>query len=203
MAAVVLAAGRGERFGAAGPGGKLLAPLEGRPVLAHALEAVAGGLAAGVLEDAVVVAPPGEGPIAELARAAGARTTVNETPGLGLSSSLRRGLAALRSSTGAAVVLLGDQPRVRVDVLAALTRAWREHGARLVRPRYAEAPGRLGHPVLADRSVWRLAQRLEGDAGFGALLQPGSPGVLVLDVAGDNPDVDTPADLHTLEGSSS
>lgn len=199
----MLAAGLGERFGATGPGGKLLAPLDGRPMLAHTLDAVAGGLAAGVLEDAVVVAPPGEGPIEELARAAGARTTVNDTPRLGLSSSLRRGLAALRSSTGAAIVLLGDQPRVRVDVLAALVHAWRQHGARLVRPRYAGAPGRLGHPVLADRSVWRLAQRLEGDAGFGALLQPDSAGVLVIDVAGDNPDVDTPADLHSLEGPSS
>ena len=197
----MLAAGRGVRFGAGG--GKLLAPLRGKPLLAHTLEAVTGGLVAGVLEDAVVVVPAGEGPITQLARAAGARTAANAATGLGLSSSLRRGLAALRSSTGAAIVLLGDQPCVRVDVLSALVRSWRASGARLVRPRYAGAPGRLGHPVLADRSVWRLAQRLEGDAGFGALLQPGSPGVLVIDVAGDNPDVDTPADLHTLEGSSS
>ena len=60
-----------------------------------------------------------------------------------------------------------------------------------------------GHPVLLDRSVWPLADRLRGDAGFGALRPPGSAGVALIDVAGRNPDVDTPADLDTLQGSSS
>jgi hypothetical protein len=32
---------------------------------------------------------------------------------------------------------------------------------------------------------------------------PGSPEVALIDVAGRNPDVDTPAELDTLEGSSS
>ena len=47
IAAVVLAAGAGSRFG----GGKLLAPLEGRPILQHVLERLEG---AG-LDDVVVV----------------------------------------------------------------------------------------------------------------------------------------------------
>jgi CTP:molybdopterin cytidylyltransferase MocA len=141
--------------------------------------------------------------VAALAREAGAATVVNHTPARGLSSSLRCGLAALGPDAGAAIVLLGDQPLVRLDVLAALVAAWRDGRGMLVRPRYAEACAEPGHPVLLDRSVWPLAERLEGDAGLGQLLPPGSPGVVLIDVAGRNPDVDTPADLRTLEGSTS
>jgi CTP:molybdopterin cytidylyltransferase MocA len=196
---VVLAAGPARRFG----GAKLLAPLHGRPVVAHVLEVVRQARAAGVVADARVVVAEDDGAVATLAREAGAATVVNDAPARGLSSSLRCGLAALGPDAGAAIVLLGDQPLVRLDVLAALVAAWRDGRGVLVRPRYAEAYAEPGHPVLLDRSVWPLAERLEGDAGLGLLLPPGSPGVALIDVAGRNPDVDTPADLHTLEGSTS
>jgi CTP:molybdopterin cytidylyltransferase MocA len=199
VAAVVLAAGRARRFG----GAKLLAPLHGRPVVAHVLDVVRRARAAGVVADARVVVAADDDAVAALAREAGTATVVNDAPERGLSSSLRCGLAALGPDAGAAVVLLGDQPLVRLDVLAALVAAWRDGRGVLVRPRYAEAYSEPGHPVLLDRSVWPLADRLEGDAGLGLLLPPGSPEVELIDVAGRNPDVDTPADLHTLEGSSS
>jgi len=196
---VVLAAGPARRFG----GAKLLAPLHGRPVVAHVLEVVRQARAAGIVADARAVVAADDDPVAALARAAGAATVVNDAPARGLSSSLRCGLAALGPDAGAAFVLLGDQPLVRLDVLAALVAAWRDGRGVLVRPRYAEAYVEPGHPVLLDRSVWPLAERLEGDTGLGLLLPPGSPGVALIDVAGRNPDVDTPADLHTLEGSTS
>jgi CTP:molybdopterin cytidylyltransferase MocA len=199
VAAVVLAAGRARRFG----GAKLLAPLHGRPVVAHVLDVVRRARAAGVVADARVVVAADDDAVAALAREAGTATVVNDAPERGLSSSLRCGLAALGPDAGAAVVLLGDQPLVRLDVLAALVAAWRDGRGVLVRPRYAEAYSEPGHPVLLDRSVWPLADRLEGDAGLGLLLPPGSPEVALIDVAGRNPDVDTPAELDTLEGSSS
>ena len=199
MAAVVLAAGRARRFG----GAKLLAPLHGRPVVAHVLDVVRRARAAGVVADARVVVAADDDAVAALAREAGAATVVNDAPERGLSSSLRCGLAALGPDAGAAVVLLGDQPLVRPDVVAALVAAWRDGRGVVVRPRYADAYSEPGHPVLLDRSVWPLADRLEGDAGLGLLLPPGSPEVALIDVAGRNPDVDTPAELDTLEGSSS
>jgi hypothetical protein len=53
--------------------------------------------------------------------------------------------------------------------------------------------------VLLSRGVWPLAEQLEGDTGFGRRFAPGAPGVSVLDVPGDNPDIDSPADLLTLK----
>jgi molybdenum cofactor cytidylyltransferase len=200
---VVLAAGRGSRYDQSRPGAKLLAHFRGRPLVAHVLDAAVAARGTGVLAEVVVVVPPDDERVTTLANAVGVRTVVNRVPELGLSSSLRRGLAALDSTVGAALLCMGDQPLVRPEVIASLAAAWHTGRHRLVRPRYAEAPEALGHPVLVDRFIWRLAQRLEGDAGFGSLLGPGSAGVLVLDVPGGNPDVDTAADLHTLEGSSS
>jgi molybdenum cofactor cytidylyltransferase len=198
VAALVLAAGRGRRFG----GAKLLAPLHGRPLVAHVLELVRAARGAGLVTDSRLVMAKGDAALAELARAAGVETVANDAPDRGLSSSLRLGLASLEADAGAAILLLADQPLVRLDVLAGLVEAWRERRGVLIRPRYADAPGEPGHPVLADRSVWPLAERLEGDAGFAAVISPHSPGADFIDVAGRNPDVDTPADLHTLEGSS-
>jgi CTP:molybdopterin cytidylyltransferase MocA len=54
--------------------------------------------------------------------------------------------------------------------------------------------------VLLDRSLWPLADHLQADAGLGHLLGAGAAGVTLIDVPGSNPDVDTPADLHLLEG---
>jgi molybdenum cofactor cytidylyltransferase len=194
---VVLAAGRARRFG----GAKLLAPLRGQPVLAHVLDLLARAADAGIVASGRIVVAADDAGVADLVSSAGVETIVNQAPERGLSSSLRCGLAALGSDTGAAVIVLGDQPLVRLEVLEALVAAWRDGRGSVIRPRYADAPGEPGHPVLLDRSVWPLAGRLEGDAGFGALFPAGSPGVALIDVAGRNPDVDTPADLDTLQGS--
>jgi CTP:molybdopterin cytidylyltransferase MocA len=198
VAGLVLAAGGARRFGSA----KLLAPLRGRPLVAYALDVAGRARGSGLLTDLRVVVAPGDEAVRALAREAGASTIVNHAPDRGLSSSLRVGLAAL-ADADAALVLLADQPLVRLDVLAVLVAAWHERLGVLIRPRYAGRPGEPGHPVLLDRSVWPLADRLEGDTGVGHLLTAGATGVAIIDVPGTNPDVDTPADLHLLQGPTS
>ena len=192
---VVLAAGSGSRFG----GHKLAAPLDGKPVLRHVLDA---GFAA-CLDPLVVVVPPDD-------RLAGvplepAGVVVNPHPDEGLSSSVRLGLRALdaasdRPSLDAAVILPGDQPRVRPEVIRALVDA---AAAAPEQPFVAARHGgdRAPNPVLVRHAVWRLADELAGDRGFGPLLASRPELVRWLDVAGDNPDVDTPEDLDHLAGS--
>jgi CTP:molybdopterin cytidylyltransferase MocA len=188
VAGVVLAAGAGSRFG----GDKLAASLDGRPLVRHVVDAaVAAGL------DPIVVVVPPAGVLDGIDLAPG-RSVVNETPEEGLSSSVRLGLRALNDDTvDAAVILPGDQPRVRPDVIRALVAAADERlGPPFVVARYAAdaAP----NPVLARREIWRLADELAGDHGFGPVL--GAHPELVRDVPfdGANPDVDTRADLDRL-----
>jgi molybdenum cofactor cytidylyltransferase len=192
VVAVVLAAGASTRFGSP----KLLADLDGRPILQHVLDAVA---EAG-LDDAVVVLGAGH-EAAELAiRWRRQRRVVNERPEDGLASSLRVGLQAAEDvpRADAAIVLLGDQPAVRVDAIRAVVDAAGTTDRPFVRARYGSdgAP----NPVLIRRPAWPEAKALEGDRGLGPFLAAHGDRVLEVDVAGDNPDVDTPADLARMAG---
>jgi molybdenum cofactor cytidylyltransferase len=196
----VLAAGRAHRFG----GAKLMAPFRGLPLVAHVLEVVKAARSAGLIAEACAVVPGEDEPLRSLVRQAGLVPVPNDNPALGISQSLRLGLAELAARCGgclgAAIVLLGDQPLVRLDALDVLIQGWRNGQGSLLRPRYAASPRVPGHPVLLDRSLWPLAERITGDHGLGTILQPGEPGVVSLDLPGVNPDIDTPDDLHALEG---
>lgn len=198
---LVLAAGKGLRFG----GGKLIASYRGRPLLSHVLDVVGAARKRRILKGGCAVVSAEDEDSRALVEKAGLEAVLNDAPSQGLSRSLQLGLAALERRTpgepyvGAALVFLADQPLVRLGVVEGLVAAWRAGDAGIFRPRYAARPDTPGHPVLLNRSVWHLAQQLDGDHGFGGLAAHGSVRVVTLDVPGDNPDVDTPADLQALE----
>jgi molybdenum cofactor cytidylyltransferase len=201
VGALVLAAGKGLRFG----GGKLLASYRGRPLLSHALDVVRAACERGLLKGGCAVVSAEDEDSRALVEKAGLEVVLNDAPGQGLSHSLQLGLAALERRkpgepyAGAALVFLADQPLVRLGVVEELVAAWRAGDAGIFRPRYAARPDTPGHPVLLNRSVWHLAHQLDGDHGFAGLADHGSVRVVTLDVPGDNPDIDTPADLQALE----
>ena len=191
--AIILAAGRSSRFG----GDKLIAPLGRRPVLGHVLDTVTASARDGILRAVYLVTRNDADPEAALAREAGAIVVVAERAGEGLALSLRAGLDRVASSApasgAAALIVLGDQPGLRRDVIAEVVRRWRATGAAAVRPEYAGSPGEPGHPVLLDRRIWPDVARLEGDAGLGAFLRRNV--LELVQVPGRNPDIDVPADL--------
>lgn len=194
LGAVVLAAGAGTRFG----GGKLLAELEGRPILAHVLSAVR---AAGPTRTVVVLGADAPRLETHIPWASEIRV-VNPEPEAGLSGSLRLGVAEclrrLPDATGVFVVL-GDQPRTSPTVmraLAAAVPAALAAGAWAVLPRYAAGGG--ANPALVLREGLAHVPELRGDRGFSALLQAASGRALEVAVEGGNPDVDTPHDLEAL-----
>ena len=187
VVAIVLAAGASRRFGSP----KLLAPLAGRPVLQHVLDAVA----ASPVGDVVVVLGDGASAIETAIEWRTERRAVNPRPQDGLSSSLRVGLDAAAEDplAEAALVILGDQPSVRPAVIRAVIAAAANVPEPIIRARYSddEAP----NPVLIRRPAWALAAGLDGDRGLGPLLahRPELVGEVAVD--GRNPDIDTPADL--------
>jgi molybdenum cofactor cytidylyltransferase len=198
---LVLAAGKGLRFG----GGKLLASYRGRPLLSHVLDIVRAACERGILKGGCAIISADDQESRALVEKAGIEPVLNDAPSQGLSRSLQLGLAALERRkpgepyAGAALVFLADQPLVRLGVIEALVAAWRAGDAGIFRPRYEARPDTPGHPVLLNRSIWHLAHQLDGDHGFAGLANLDSVRVVTLDVAGDNPDIDTPADLQALE----
>jgi molybdenum cofactor cytidylyltransferase len=197
--ALVLAAGRGRRFG----GDKLLAPYRGRPLLSHVLDLVAAGSRTQIFEGGHVVVAAEDAAVQMLCGKAGLTAVLNDAPALGLSHSLRLGLQAVEKLTsnagGAVLVLLGDQPLVRLEVVEKMIAEYQSTSAAVVRPRYHNQPSTPGHPVLLDQSTWHLVSKLQGDRGFADLLVLPSIATVTIDVSGNNPDVDTPADLRALE----
>ncbi|MDD3800467.1 MAG: NTP transferase domain-containing protein, partial [Novosphingobium sp.] len=154
FAAVVLAAGHATRFGS----DKLSAPLDGEPLLFHAIRAAR----AAPVSRVIVVARPGldvgtwpDAPPVEVLRL--------DSPVL--AESLKTGIAAAGGADGA-FVFLGDMPAVPHEEAARL--------ARLLGTAYAALPrhsGRPGHPVLLSASAFADIAPLTGDEGAGRLLR--------------------------------
>ena len=195
-AAVILAAGAGSRFG----GGKIRAPLDGRPLLAHVLSAVQ---EAGVGRVVVVLGRDAAAVVSALRADEPAAldqvlVIVNPEPERGLATSLAIGLGPATAAPAPAgvLVVLGDQPRVRAEVLRALCDAVTPASSVAVVPRY-EADA-APNPVLLLPAGWPLVARLTGDRGLGPLLVADPGTVVRVPVHGANPDVDTPADLAHL-----
>lgn len=193
-AGVILAAGEARRFGSQ----KLLAPLGGRPLLQHAVDAAnASGL------DPVVVVLGADAEAIERAVAFGrARVARNPAYASGQASSLRAGLGAVEDAgVDALVVLLGDQPRVRPPLLDAILARQRETGSAAVLSSWR---GRRSPPALLHRDLWPEVRKLAGDVGARDILA-GRADVAVLDVTaelGALDDVDTRADHARLGGAS-
>ena len=185
---VVLAAGLSRRMGHP----KLLLDLDGRPVLYHAVSAL---VEAG-LEDVVVVVPTEHGALADAVSGLPVRLAVNPEPEAGQAGSVVTGIAALSPAADAALIALGDQPRVPRAVLVGLLECYRATGKAIVAPRYRD--GR-GNPVLFAASVFPELARLTGDQGARWVIDA-DPGRVVF-VPFDMPmpqDLDTPDDYESL-----
>lgn len=188
-AAIVLAAGRSTRMGAAN---KLLEEVAGRPMVRHVAEA-----ALASRTDPVMVVTGHE---AERVRAAldGLDVAFVHNPDYadGLSTSLRTGLLALPAEADAALILLGDMPLVRAADCNALVDALGRDGALIA---MATADGARGNPVAWSRALFSELRATEGDAGGRALLSRYVDSVVEVEIgAAGALDADTPAALDEL-----
>ena len=141
IAAVVLAAGQGRRFG----GIKQLHPVGGVPMLERALAAVAG---AGIGERIVVLGAHA-GEILANVDLHGARAVVCDTWRDGQAASLHAGLAALPEDSDRALVVLGDGPALDPEAVVRMAAA--PAGTRVLAADYG---GGRSHPVVVPRPLW-------------------------------------------------
>ena len=184
VAGLVLAAGAGTRFG----GRKQLAELDGRPLLEHALAA----MASAPVEPVAVVLGADAAEIRSAVDMHGAEPIECPDWEDGQSASLRTGVEALEHAGAEAVVVtLGDQPRIAARAIAAVVAA-RGEGADAVRATYDGTPG---HPVLIERSLFDAVMALRGDTGARDLLASARVTEVPCDGLGDPADVDLPSDL--------
>jgi len=187
---VVLAAGRSQRFGAAGH--KLAQPLGGSSVLAQTLAcAIASQLRIVVVTTARFV---------EVARSSVAARDVIVMPEaggaaaaeLGMGSSIAAGVSASPDSCGW-LVLPGDMPMVRPATLIAVARALDHHPVA-----YAQHRGRRGHPAGFAAELYPELAALSGDEGARRIIGRYPAFAVDVDDPGILVDIDTEEDLDAL-----
>ncbi|WP_397458148.1 NTP transferase domain-containing protein [Pseudomonas asplenii] len=189
VAAVILAAGQGNRFrqAAGADQDKLLAPCRGRdgvtrPVLDQVLRNLPDSLDARVL---VTTADRPE--VIRLGRAHGCQVLLLESTGMG--DSIAAGVAASAEASGWLMVL-GDMPFILPEtferVLVGMTRA------RICVPVLA---GEYGHPVGFGGDFGAALQALSGDRGAKVLFAPHQVEPVPVEDRGIVWDVDVPAAL--------
>jgi molybdenum cofactor cytidylyltransferase len=187
IGAIVLAAGLSSRMGR----NKLLADIDGKPLLRRVVEAAA---ASGV--DPIVVVS-GNAAAETAAALAGLRVNVVDNPDYrnGLSTSLKRGLRALPDDCDGAIVLLGDMPAVTAALIDKLIAAFDPAENRAIC--VATYQGKRGNPVLWARQFFADMLQLEGDVGAKHLMAANGELVCEVEAADDGPliDIDTPEAL--------
>ena len=186
VAGLVLGAGGSTRFGRA----KQLLPYRGDTLLGHVL-----GFALTCRVGEIVVALGGA---ADEVRASvdltGTDVVVNDAYDTGCSSSIAAALTAVDRRCAILVLMLGDQPGVSADTVAALCGG--RGDAPLAVCRYED--GR-GHPIAFARSVFHELSDLHGDKGVWRLLDQRAGEVTEVPIAGPIPrDVDTPEDYRAV-----
>ena len=192
IAAVVLAAGRSTRMG--GPN-KLLAEIARRPLVRIVAEEALASRA-----DPVIVVAGHQR--AEVEKAlAGLRVRIVHNPDFaeGLGTSLRAGIAAVPADSDAAIVCLGDMPRVDATLMNRLIAAFDpDRGALAVVPTFE---GKRGNPVLWSRRFFPDLMAIEGDVGARHLIGRYSEAVAEVPVEGKAAliDVDTPEALSGVK----
>jgi molybdenum cofactor cytidylyltransferase len=179
LAAVLLAAGRGSRFGAP----KLAAKLGGKPLALHAAATLAQLPLA--LRIAVV------GPDTPNLTANGFDCLQLDPPGALLSRSLQLGLGRAEALGATQVLIaLADMPLVPLSHFQALLETFDGVGIA------TRANGNAMPPAIFGTDLLAPVGNLDGDQGARALLQ----GLPVIDLAADLAlDIDTPADLERAE----
>lgn len=181
---ILLAAGRGTRFGSH----KLLHLLpDGTPMAVAALRNLVQGV-----DEAIVVVRPGDTELIQLLAREQARVLPCANADQGMGASLACGIRAAPDAAGW-VIALADMPFVPGEIVCTLA-ARLKAGDAIVAPAYL---GQRGHPVGFSRTFYPALSALTADQGARGILEQNA-GRLTL-IPSTDPgvlrDIDTPNDL--------
>ena len=187
---ILLAAGRGSRFG----GDKLRAVLaDGVPIGVESARTLHS-----VLAESIAVVRPEDVELARMLASSGIGVSPCPEAHLGMGASLAHAVRASANADGW-VVALADMPMVQAATIARVVDAL-THGALIAAPRYS---GKRGHPVGFAASLGPQLAALTGDAGARDILRHEADRIVLVDV--DDPgilaDIDTPAELARASSS--
>jgi molybdenum cofactor cytidylyltransferase len=186
ICAIILAAGKSLRMGTQ----KLLLPLAEQTVIGHVADQV---IKSPIRQVLVVTAEQSEQIAAALK---GKRLSIVINPDFegDMLSSIRCGLRALPGCE-AVMILLGDQPAVRSELVGELIRIYETSNASIIVPTYR---GKRGHPILFSSKYCDEVQKKFDGVGLRGLLSahPEQVHEMKVEDEGVLADMDVPADYQ-------
>lgn len=183
-AGIVLAAGQSRRLGTPKP----LVRIDGEPLLQRSVRLL---LETSPDEVIVVVGEDNEA-LVDLLRGLDCRSVVCSDAALGMSATLRCGLAAVDPACAGALVVLTDQPALDAAHLRSMVARWRIDPGRAVASGYADT---IGVPALLPRSWFDAVRAGTADRGARELLRSRRAQVDVINAESLAFDLDSPDDL--------
>jgi molybdenum cofactor cytidylyltransferase len=175
---------------------KQLLPVDGQPLLGL----VTSRVCASRLGEVVVVLGGNATEIEAAVDLGRARVVLNPEHAVGLSTSLKAGIAALDRDVQRVVIVLGDQPDVSAEIIDALLDLHQTSGLAAAA---LSIDGLLHPPIVLDRRLWPELAALEGDVGCRAVIRGRPDQVASLAYQGrtGHPvDIDTPEDYRRWQG---
>lgn len=185
LGCVITAAGFSKRFGE----NKLLAQLNGKPIIRHTLDAIPSELFSHV----AVVTQYRE--VAKIAEEYGFMPVFNNTPEQGISSSVKLGVCAL-SDCDAIMFTVADQPMLTKESIHNEISFFLLHRSSIVA---AAHNGKRGNPCIFPSEFFCELTALEGDVGGSAVIKKHTDRLLLFELEKEQLiDIDDKSDLLDL-----
>lgn len=183
--AIVLAAGKSTRMKQQ----KLLMPFNGKTIVETVISKIIPVLKSNIM----VVLGSNRNEIEEKISEYQVESCFNKNYELGMLSSVVCGFNSIPENAEAALVFLGDQPQISIEVIREVVRTWKQSEKGMVIPTFN---AKRGHPVLIEKKYTEEINRLNPEKGLRQLMQKFSEDIVEVEVAAGEilRDIDTPAD---------
>ena len=186
VGAIILAAGLSSRMGEP----KVLLPWGDKTIIEHIIEQ----LTISRVDHIVVVTGHMAQEVKSIVKPLGVKVVHNRSYKSGeMLSSLKAGLKAMPDHIAAAMIVLGDQPRIQPKVIYQVLSAYAEGTHDIVAPSYKM---RRGHPILIGRKYWGELLNLPRNGAPRDVINAHNDQIHYIKVNTDSvlKDVDTPED---------
>jgi molybdenum cofactor cytidylyltransferase len=184
VAAVVLAAGQSQRMGAP----KMVLPWGEKTIIAQVVSIL---MKADI--KVIVVVTGGDRQLVESALSGyDVLTVFNPAFSLGgMVKSLQTGISAMSPGVDAALVVLGDQPQIQVELVKKIISIHKIQREKIVLPSFAN---RRGHPWILPRNYWLEINQMQPHRTMRDFLNTHDREIIYVDAGDDSVlrDIDTP-----------